>query len=99
MKAGRVWGPQLQTDAAGRLGERVARIFGFDTFRPGDEVSARLEAIDRDPAKVHYIVNSHLHFDHCGGNQLIPNATVVVHSDEGVARLYPHLPSCALHLP
>ncbi|HJQ58661.1 MAG TPA: N-acyl homoserine lactonase family protein [Vineibacter sp.] len=74
--------PQLQTDAATRLGERVVRIFNFDAFRPGDEVNRRLEAIDRDPAKVHFIVNSHLHFDHCGGNQLIPNATVVVQRRE-----------------
>ncbi|WP_218578108.1 N-acyl homoserine lactonase family protein [Vineibacter terrae] len=77
--------PQLQHDAPGRLGERVARIFGFETFQPGDEVSARLEAIDHDPGKVHYIVNSHLHFDHCGGNQLIPNATLVVQRREWAA--------------
>jgi glyoxylase-like metal-dependent hydrolase (beta-lactamase superfamily II) len=83
--------PQLQTDAAGRLGERVVRIFSFDTFRPGDEVSKRLEAIDRDPAKIHYIVNSHLHFDHCGGNQLIPNATVVVQRREWAAAQAPEI--------
>jgi glyoxylase-like metal-dependent hydrolase (beta-lactamase superfamily II) len=83
--------PQLQHDAAGRLGERVVRIFSFDTFRPGDEVSKRLEAIDRDPAKIHYIVNSHLHFDHCGGNQLIPNATVVVQRREWAAAQAPEI--------
>ena len=27
----------------------------------------RLEAFDRDPGRIDYIVNSHLHFDHAGG--------------------------------
>ena len=60
--------PQCRTDAAGRLGERVARLFGFEHYGPDDDVKSRLESIDRDPAKVDFIVNSHLHFDHAGGN-------------------------------
>jgi glyoxylase-like metal-dependent hydrolase (beta-lactamase superfamily II) len=36
-------------------------------------VSTRLEAIDRDPGKIDLIINSHFHFDHVGGNALIPN--------------------------
>jgi glyoxylase-like metal-dependent hydrolase (beta-lactamase superfamily II) len=83
--------PALQTDAAGRLGERVARIFSFDTFLPGDEIDRRLQAIDRDPGRINYIVNSHLHFDHCGGNQLIPNATVVVQRREWETAQAPEL--------
>ena len=31
---------------------------------------------------VNLIVNSHLHFDHCGNNQLFPNAEIFVQSDE-----------------
>ena len=41
-----------------------------------------LEAIDRDPAKIAVIVNSHFHFDHVGGNALIPNAVMVVQKRE-----------------
>ena len=74
--------PQCRTDAAGRLGERVARIFGFQEYGPKDDVKSRLELIDRDPGKVDYIVNSHLHFDHAGGNELVPNATMVVQKRE-----------------
>ena len=74
--------PQCRTDAAGRLGERAARIFGFQEYGPKDDVKSRLESIDRDPGKVDYIVNSHLHFDHCGGNELVPNATMVVQKRE-----------------
>src|SRR5262249_17910429 len=34
------------------------------------------------PGKVDFIVNSHLHFDHAGGNELVPNATMVVQKRE-----------------
>jgi len=74
--------PQCRDDAAGRLGERVARIFGFEQYGPQDDVKSRLEAIDRDPGKIDFIVNSHLHFDHAGGNELVPNATMVVQKRE-----------------
>ena len=74
--------PQLRSDAAGRIGERAARIFGFEHFGAQDDVKSKLESIDRDPGKVDFIVNSHLHFDHAGGNQFVPNATVVVQKRE-----------------
>ncbi len=45
-------------------------------------MKSRLEAIDRDPGKIDFIVNSHLHFDHAGGNELVPNATMVVQKRE-----------------
>lgn len=73
--------PQCQTEPGARVGERLARIFSFH-YTAGDEVSARLEAIDRDPARIDYVINSHLHFDHAGGNALIPNATLVVQRAE-----------------
>jgi N-acyl homoserine lactone hydrolase len=73
--------PDCQHDPFARVGERLRSLFRFD-FSPGEEVSARLEAFDRDPARVDFIVNSHLHFDHVGGNALIPNATVVVQQRE-----------------
>ena len=34
------------------------------------------------PDDVTHIVNSHLHIDHCGGNKLFPNATIVCHQRE-----------------
>ena len=73
--------PDLQTDAQAKLGA-LARIFNFDKYRPGDEVGARLKAIGRDPARIDYVVNSHLHFDHAGGNAQIPNASLVVQQKE-----------------
>ena len=63
--------PDCQHDPAGRLGTRLAGLFRIG-FRPGEEVSARLEAIDRDPDKIDLVINSHFHFDHVGGNVADP---------------------------
>ena len=41
--------PDCQRDPAGRAGQRIGELFKFD-YHPGDEVSAKLEAIGRDPA-------------------------------------------------
>jgi len=82
--------PDCQGDPAGRLGERMARLFRIG-FAPGEEISARLEAMDRDPRKIDIVINSHLHFDHVGGNALIPNATMLVQRREWDARMDPDL--------
>jgi glyoxylase-like metal-dependent hydrolase (beta-lactamase superfamily II) len=73
--------PDLQHDPGGRLGQRLAQLFKIG-FRPGEEVSGRLEAIGRDPGKIDLMINSHFHFDHVGGNALIPNATMLVQRRE-----------------
>ena len=72
--------PQTQTDAPGRLGG-ITRIFTVE-FAAGEEVSARLAALDIDAARVRYLITSHLHFDHTGGNALIPNARLIVQRRE-----------------
>ena len=83
--------PQCRDDARGRLGERVARRFGFEHFAADDDVKSRLESVGRDPGRVDFIVNSHLHFDHAGGNALVPNATMVVQKREWQAAQDPEI--------
>jgi len=73
--------PDCQHHPEKRLGARLAGLFRIG-FQPGEEVSARLEAIGRDPGKVELVINSHFHFDHVGGNALIPNATMLVQRRE-----------------
>src|ERR1700724_2285785 len=80
--------PDCQHDPVGRLGSRLAELFRIG-FEPGEEVSARLEAIDRDPGKIDLVINSHFHFDHVGGNALIPNATMLVQRREWDAGMDP----------
>src|SRR5215469_16823811 len=73
--------PDCQHDPVGRLGPRLSGLFTID-YAPGEEVSARLAAMDRDPARIEFVINSHFHFDHVGGNALIPNATMLVQRRE-----------------
>jgi len=77
---------QKNCDRLGPLGKL------FDVFfRPGEELGARLRALDVDPARVDYMINSHLHFDHVGGNQDLPNAKLVVQRLEWEAAANPEL--------
>lgn len=55
--------------------------FGLQYFE-GMEIATRLKAIDVDPASINWVINSHLHNDHCGGNASLPNATMIVQSKE-----------------
>jgi N-acyl homoserine lactone hydrolase len=49
--------PDCQHDPAQRIGSRIAGLFSF-RYKPGGEISARLKAIDQDPAKIEFIINS-----------------------------------------
>lgn len=50
---------------------------------PEDQTIAnRLAAIGLDPAQIDYVINSHLHIDHAGGNHMLPNATILVQTPE-----------------
>src|SRR5262249_47540941 len=67
---------ELQDDPKTRLGAAAA-VF-TPHYAAGEDVAARLAAAEVDVDRVQYLVNSHLHFDHAGGNVAVPNATVVV---------------------
>ncbi|MBL6952545.1 MAG: N-acyl homoserine lactonase family protein [Alphaproteobacteria bacterium] len=54
-------------------------------FKAGEELGARLERCDVDVSKVRYLINSHLHFDHAGGNFQVKNAQLVVQQREWAA--------------
>jgi N-acyl homoserine lactone hydrolase len=82
--------PDCQHDPARRVGSRIAGLFSF-RCESGEEISARLKAIDHDPARLDFIINSHFHFDHVGGNALIPNAVMVVQKREWEAGLDPDI--------
>ena len=82
--------PDCQTDPTGHMSKRASELFRLH-YSAGEEVSARLAALGRDPAKIDVIINSHLHFDHVGGNATIPNATVVVQRREWEAGMDPDI--------
>lgn len=55
--------------------------FGLQWFE-GQEIAARLRSIEVDPSRINWIINSHFHIDHCGGNAQLPNATIIVQQRE-----------------
>jgi glyoxylase-like metal-dependent hydrolase (beta-lactamase superfamily II) len=69
-----------QTEPNRRLG-RLAQYHKVG-FKPGEEVSARLKSLEVAPDKIDFIINSHLHFDHSGGNEQLPNATLLIQRRE-----------------
>jgi N-acyl homoserine lactone hydrolase len=72
---------QALADPVGRLGERRAGLFRLKSA-PGDEVVSQLALLGLEPADVRYVVNSHFHFDHCGGNAFFPRSTFLVQRPE-----------------
>ncbi len=47
-----------------------------------DEVVSQLALLGLRPDDVRYVVNSHFHFDHCGGNEFFPQSTFLVQRRE-----------------
>lgn len=68
-------------DPVAHVGEMLARYHGFH-FHPGEEVGARLAAMQLGAESVDIVINSHLHFDHCGGNGQLPNADILIQRRE-----------------
>ena len=69
------------TDPVGRLGESRASRFGVRS-EPGDDVVSQLARLRVQPDDMTYVANSHLHFDHCGGNEFFPRSTFLVQRAE-----------------
>lgn len=77
-------------DGVGARYRLMAQSFESD-FNAGEEVSARLMDVDVAPDDVNFIIFSHLHFDHCGGTALIPNAQILIQRAEWEAGHHPKL--------
>jgi len=73
--------------------ERIGELANFFQvhYQPGEELGARLRATQVDPDRIDYLINSHLHFDHVGGNADLPNAKLIVQRREWDAAADPEL--------
>jgi glyoxylase-like metal-dependent hydrolase (beta-lactamase superfamily II) len=72
---------QARLDPLTRLGaERMKRL--TVKSREGEDVLPQLATLGLKPDDVRYVANSHLHFDHCGGNEFFPKATFLVQRPE-----------------
>lgn len=72
--------PAAGTDPQGRLG-LLSNFFEVE-LGASENVAARLAALDMDAGRIDRLVLSHLHFDHAGGAELLPNATLIVQKRE-----------------
>jgi glyoxylase-like metal-dependent hydrolase (beta-lactamase superfamily II) len=68
--------PGMRTDPKARIGW-VADYIKSD-FTPDQLVDAQLERVGRPLSSIDAVVNTHLHYDHCGGNELLPAGTKVI---------------------
>ncbi len=80
----------LQTDPSLRLGKSFMAMTKVE-YKPGEELRARLALLDVAPEQITHLINSHLHFDHSGGNDQIPNAPIYVQKPEWEAAMDPDL--------
>lgn len=71
---------QIQSDPEARLG-KIARYYAID-YVAGQDVAAQLAAMDLAPKDIDFLVNSHLHFDHAGGNDALDCCPMVVQRRE-----------------
>jgi N-acyl homoserine lactone hydrolase len=62
----------------GEGNEYIDRLFAPDRT----PIRVELERFGLEPGDVNKVVNSHLHFDHCGNNRLFPHADIFVQADE-----------------
>lgn len=76
-------------DSQDKLG-RNAADFTAD-LGPGHDLAGRLAQAGIDGAAVEVMANSHFHFDHVGGNAVLPNARLLVQAAEWKAGHHPKL--------
>ncbi len=68
-------------DPIAHFGKALAAYFKF-YCGAGEGVVAQLRLLGLDPGDITHVVNSHLHFDHCGCNALFTRAEIFVQGVE-----------------
>jgi N-acyl homoserine lactone hydrolase len=68
--------PDVRRDPHERVGW-VADVLALE-LPVGHDVAARLAQLGTDPGELRYLVNTHVHFDHAGGNGLVPPTVELV---------------------
>jgi glyoxylase-like metal-dependent hydrolase (beta-lactamase superfamily II) len=76
----------------------LASLFTVE-MTPADLPEARLTEAGIDPASVTHVVNSHLHFDHCGHNGPFADAVTLVQATEWAAAREPATPYSYVGVP
>lgn len=65
----------------GELPEKYQKLYNVRRTNQ-ENLKQQLAQHDLDPEDIDIVVNTHLHFDHCGNNELFKNAKFIVQADE-----------------
>ncbi len=65
----------------GELPEKYRRFHAIER-QPDQELTAQLKKHGLKPKDIDTVINTHLHFDHCGGNHCFKNAKFYVQNEE-----------------
>ena len=76
------------TDPKGTWG-RAADFFR-PVYKEDEDIVSQLAKLGYQPSDIRYVVLSHLHFDHAGGNQWLPESTFFLNQGELQAARFPH---------
>jgi glyoxylase-like metal-dependent hydrolase (beta-lactamase superfamily II) len=85
----------VDTGAGGKLNAKLRDIYGLD----GPSLAGGLQKFGLRPEDIDVVVNTHLHFDHCGGNTRVerdkvvpvfPNACYFVQREEFNHAMHPN---------
>jgi len=68
----------------------VSAIFS-PIMKKGEDVVSQLDKLGYKPSDINYVVNSHLHLDHAGGNRHFPDAEFLVQKDELRVAFWPEI--------
>ena len=71
----------LVDTGAGELPEKLRKFYKVNK-EPEQNLKAQLTLHGLNPQDINIIVNTHLHFDHCGNNALFPHAKFIVQAEE-----------------
>lgn len=73
--------------------DHVMKVLPFEKplQTPEQTIPGALALVGKRPEDINYVINSHYHFDHCGGNKHLTTACTVCHALE--------LEACSCHQP
>ncbi len=75
-------------DPSGTWSDRAIKLCA-PQLKSEDAIENRLREIDMRLEDIHYVVDSHLHWDHIGGNRLFTNSKIIVQRAEFRFAHYP----------
>ena len=64
--------------------DHVMKVLPFEKplQTPEQTIPGALSLVGKKPEDINYVINSHYHFDHCGGNKYLTTACTVCHTAE-----------------